>query len=76
MEIPIIMFVNSMEKERTFSMVSFMKSKLCNHLMTHFDLVIQIYMQKFYKLASSIKIFPFYTRIEDWGKEKLHYGEQ
>jgi hypothetical protein len=44
--------------------------------MTHFDLVIQIYMQKFYKLASSIKIFPFYTRIEDWGKEKLHYGEQ
>jgi hypothetical protein len=54
----------------------FMKSKLCNHLMTLFDLLVQIYMQKFYKLASFIKIFPFYTRIEDLGKEKLCYGEQ
>ncbi len=75
-EIAIVMVVRSMEEERTFSMFSFMKSKLCNHLMTHFDLVFQIYMKKFYKLASSIEIFTFYTRIEDLGNEKLHYGEQ
>jgi hypothetical protein len=75
-EIAIVMVVSSMEEERTFSMVSFMKSKLCNHLMTHLDLVVQIYMQEFYKLVSSIEISPSYTRIEDWGKEKLHYGKQ
>jgi len=75
-EIAIVMVVNSMEEETSFSMLSFMKSKLCNHLMTHFDWVVQIYIQKFYKLVSFIEIFPFYIRIEDSGKEKLHYGEQ
>ncbi len=50
----------------------FMKFKLHNHLTTHLNLVIWMYTQKFYKL----KTFPFYTTIKEWGKKKLHYGEQ
>jgi hypothetical protein len=61
-----------MEDENTFSIVNFMKFKLCNHLTTHLDLVVWMYAQKFYRL----EIFPFYTTIKEWGKEKLQYGKE
>jgi len=70
-EIAIVMVVNNVEDEKIFSTISFMKSKLHNHLTTHLNLVVWMYAQKFYKL----KIFPFYTTIKEWGKKKLHYGE-
>ncbi len=66
------MVVNNVEDEKNFSTINFMKSKLHNHLTTHLNLVVWMYAQKFYKL----KIFPFYTTIKEWGKKKLHYGEQ
>jgi hypothetical protein len=71
-EITIIMVVGCVEDEKTFSTINFMKSKLCNCLTTHFDLVVQMYAQKFYKLET----FPFYTTIKEWGKEKLWYGKE
>ncbi len=71
-EIAIVMVVGSVKDDKTFSTINFMKSKLCNHLTTHLDLVVQMYVQKFYKL----KTFPFYTIIKEWGKHKLQYGEE
>ncbi len=59
MEIVIVMVVGSVEDERTFSIVNFMKSKLCNCLTTHSNLVVWMYAQFFYKLET----FPFYTVI-------------
>ncbi len=49
MEIAIVMVVGSVEDEKTLSLVNFTKSKLCNCLTTHLDLVVQMYAQKFYK---------------------------
>ncbi len=72
MEITIVMVVGTVEDEKTFSKVNFMKSKLRNCLTTHLDLVVRMYVQKFYRL----EIFPFYTIIKEWGKEKLQYGEE
>jgi hypothetical protein len=57
MEIAIIMVVGNVEDERTFSIVNFIKSTFFNCLATHLDLVVQIYVQKFYRLET----FLFYT---------------
>ncbi len=40
MEITIVMVVNIMEDDKTFSIINFMKFKLRNHLTTHLDLVV------------------------------------
>jgi hypothetical protein len=66
-EIAIVMVVRSVEDERTISTITFMESKLCNHLTTHLNLVVWIYAQNVYKLEN----FPFNTVIKEWGKEKL-----
>jgi NADH:ubiquinone oxidoreductase subunit 4 (subunit M) len=71
-EITIVMVVSTMEDDKIFSIINFMKSKLCNCFTTHLDLVVRMYVQKFYRL----EIFPFYTIIKEWGKEKLQYGEE
>jgi hypothetical protein len=41
------MMKGNVEDERTFSNLSFMKNKLCNHLTTHLNLVVKIYVQSF-----------------------------
>jgi hypothetical protein len=47
-ELVIVMVLGSVEDERTFSTLTFMKSKLRNHLTTHFDLVVKMYAQDFF----------------------------
>ncbi len=66
-EIAIVMVVGSVEDERIFSTVNFMKSKLCNCLTTHLNLVVWMYAQFFYKLET----FPFYTIIKGVGKREI-----
>ncbi len=61
MEIAIVMIVGNVEDERTFSIVNFMKSTFLNHLATHLDLVVQMYVQKFYRLET----FLFYITIKN-----------
>jgi hypothetical protein len=39
-EITIIMVVSTMEDDKKFSIINFMKFKLGNHLTTHLDLVV------------------------------------
>jgi hypothetical protein len=69
-ELLIIMVLGSVEDERTFSTLTFMKLKLKNHLTTHLDLVVKMYAQDFFTLQS----FPFYTTITEWNEKKSHYG--
>jgi hypothetical protein len=45
-----VMIIGSMEDERNFSNMSFMKNKFCNRLITHFDIVVKMYVQSFYSL--------------------------
>lgn len=56
-ELAIVMVLGSVENEKTFSIINFMKFNLCNHLTFHLDLVIILHAQKIYKLET----FPLYT---------------
>jgi hypothetical protein len=44
----IIQVINSVEDERTFSKLTFMKSKLWNWLIGHLDIVICMFIQDFF----------------------------
>jgi hypothetical protein len=59
-ELAIIMVLGSVEDERTFSNVNFLKSKLQNQLTIHLDLVVKMFAQKNYHMDS----FPFYIAIQ------------
>jgi len=61
-ELSMVMVLNSMEDERCFSNLSFMKSKLRSRLTTHLDLVVKMYAQSFY----TMEIFPFIVTIRSW----------
>jgi hypothetical protein len=56
-----VMVLGSVEDEHTFSNLAFIKTKLQNSFTMHLDLVVQMYVQKFYDL----KNFPFYSTIHD-----------
>jgi len=58
-EIVSIIVVHSVEDKKTFSTISFTKSKLHNCLTTHLDLVVRMQIQTFYKLETTRKIFEF-----------------
>jgi hypothetical protein len=64
------MVLGNVEDEKTFFILTFMKSKLKNRLTTHLDLVVKIYAQDFLTFQS----FPFYIAITEWNEEKSHYG--
>jgi hypothetical protein len=65
-EMAIFIVLNNVEDKRTFSIVSFTKSKLHNCFTVHLDLVVKRYAQQFYKL----QIFLFYITIQ-----KVEEGE-
>jgi hypothetical protein len=54
-EIATILVLGSVEDERTFSTLSFMKDKLRNRLQTHLPLVVTMHGQNFY----DINTFPY-----------------
>jgi hypothetical protein len=51
----VFQIMGSMEDERNFSYLTFMKTRLWNRLWEHLDLVVRIFAQPFY----SIDIFPY-----------------
>ncbi len=65
-----VMVLGSMEDERTFSNLVFMKTKLRNRLMIHLDLVVWMYAQDFYDYGT----FPFYAVMKDWQDNQMCYG--
>jgi len=62
--------MGSIEDERCFSNLGFMKSKLKNRLTTHLDLVVKMFVQKFFTLNT----FPFDVAMSSWTIAKFHHG--
>jgi hypothetical protein len=54
-EIACVQVMGSVEDERTFSTLSYVKDKLQNHLTTHLELTVAMFSQKFYTIDS----FPY-----------------
>jgi hypothetical protein len=61
-EITVTAILGSVEDERTFSTLSFMKSKLRNHLSSHLDTTVKMFLQPFYKQDT----FPYNNAIIHW----------
>jgi hypothetical protein len=64
-EMAVVMVLGSVQDERTFSTVSFMKSKLCNRLTTNLPLVCAFKNQNFFTLDT----FPFDAAYDSWRNE-------
>jgi hypothetical protein len=65
-ELSMAMVLGSMEGERCFFNLSFMKSKLRNQLTTHLDLMVRMYAQSFYTMET----FPLITAVRFWDQQK------
>lgn len=60
----------SVEDERVFSSVAFLKSKVRNRLVDHLPLVVNIFGERHLTLAN----FPFDKCIADWEANKTKRG--
>lgn len=69
-EISLVHVIGSVEDERTFSTLSFLKNKLRNALNEHLPLVVGMYSQKLYTLDS----FPYQAAFEKWLAGAKRYG--
>jgi hypothetical protein len=58
----IVTLIGSVEDERTFSNLAFVKNKLRNRLTTNLDIVVKLFAQKFWSLEE----FPYQDAITDW----------
>jgi hypothetical protein len=63
-EIAIVLVLGSMEDERTFSTLSFMKDRVRNRLETHLPMVVTMHSQSFYDIDS----FPYGLAYSEWKK--------
>jgi hypothetical protein len=63
-EIAVVLVLGSVEDERTFSTLSFMKDKLRNRLQTHLPLVVSMHNQSFF----DINTFPYEEAYSEWKK--------
>jgi hypothetical protein len=64
------MIVGSIDDERRFLNLRFMKKNLNNKLTTHLDLVVKLFVQKFFTLD----IFLFATTMNSWTIVKSCHG--
>jgi hypothetical protein len=65
-EITITVVLGSVEDERTFSNLAFIKNKVRNWLGGHLDTTMRMYFQGFYDLQS----FPYHDAFNNWRGEK------
>ncbi len=68
-EITIVQILGSVEDERTFSNLAFMKSKLHNKLTTHFNLYVRMFTHNFYNVSN----FPYDASIATWKEVCIRY---
>jgi hypothetical protein len=68
-EIAMVMVLGSVENERTFINLTFMKNKLCNQLTTHLDLCVHMFTQNFYIVTN----FPNDVAIVAWKEVCMRY---
>jgi hypothetical protein len=64
------MILGSVENEKCFSTLPFMKSMLQNKLPTHLDLVVRMFVHEHYTLYT----FPFWDTFKDWTYNKVKYA--
>jgi hypothetical protein len=69
-DIAVTTVIGSVEDERTFSTLSWMKSKVRNRLNAHLDCTISVYTQNYFKLDT----FPYEKAIEYWLEDKERRG--
>jgi hypothetical protein len=69
-KIAIIVVFGSVEDERTFSMLGFMKSKLHNRLGRHLDTTVKMFSQPFYQQDT----FPYNNAIAHWREQRARLG--
>jgi hypothetical protein len=68
----LILMLGSIEDEKAFLTVSFVKSKLRNKLVEHLPLCVKMFTQKFYTLRS----FPYQEAVDIWKVQKHRYCMQ
>jgi hypothetical protein len=61
-ELAIVSVIGSVEDERTFLNLTFIKSKLRNRLTSNLETVMRLYGQKIF----SIEDFPYQDAIDNW----------
>jgi len=65
-QLSMAMVLGSVEDERCFFNLSIIKNKLRNWLITHLDLVVWMYAQRFYTIIT----FMFTITIKSWDHQK------
>jgi hypothetical protein len=68
-KIVMVMVLGSMEDERTFNNLAFMKSKLHKRLTTHLDLCVRMFTQFIYIVTN----FPYDATIVAWKEVCMRY---
>jgi hypothetical protein len=69
-ELVVVQIMGYVEDERTLSTLTFMKTRLRNHLCKHLNLVVQMFAQSF----CIVDTFPSNDVITTWAKEKARRG--
>lgn len=71
-EMAVVYVLGSVEDERYFSSVNFLKSKVRNNLEGHLQLVVGMFSQRIFNLEN----FPYDATFSDWlnGCERFRYG--
>lgn len=69
-EVAITAVLGNVEDERTFSTLSFMKSKVRNRLGGHLDACVKLYAQEFFTMEN----FLFLNAIDSWRDETVRRG--
>jgi hypothetical protein len=69
-KLAVVTVIGSVEDERTFSILSWMKSKVRNRLNAHLDCTIRLYSQPWW----TVKTFPYEAAIAHWEHEKNRRG--
>jgi hypothetical protein len=69
-EIGCVFVLGSVEDERTFSSLKFLKSRLRNRLGENLPLAVRMHAQRFYTQDS----FPYGAALESWKKERMRYA--
>jgi hypothetical protein len=68
-EIAMVQILGSIEDERIFSNLPFMKSTLHNKLTTHFNLCVRMFTHNFYNVSN----FPYDAAIATWKEVCIRY---
>jgi hypothetical protein len=69
-KLAVVQIMGFVKDEKTFSTLTFMKTRLWNRLCEHLDIVVRMFTQPFY----IINTFPYDDAIITWPEEKTRRG--